>query len=362
MKKILVIGLSSDFKAGTENVVFNYIKHVNTGKIKVDLLFKKECSYIGRISDLGINKIIVSKNICYDILKNYDYIWYHTGSPIRNKIIFKSIFLKGKLIIHSHASFYRNLGYYKSFKLFLFKIYISTFANKLWSCSKFSTEQLFSNLYKNKIRTFPNAIDVEKFERNFIVRNEIRSSLKWTNNYIIGNISRMSYEKNHEFIILLFNEVLKKMPEARLILVGSGPDENNIKNLVEEFGISDFVHFAGWQFDTEKYYNSFDLFLLPSRYEGFPLSALEAQANGLDVLISKESYDNRLNVTGKVHNLSLKDDINLWVDKIIELEKNKYEYPFENIYNDFTTKKFNVRENAKLLENYFLGFDSDPFI
>lgn len=119
----------------------------------------------------------------------------------------------------------------------------------------------------------------------------------------------------------------------------------------------------GWEPNPSRYYNAFDLFLLPSLHEGLPLSVLEAQANGLPVLMSKEATDPHLNLTGLVNEVSLTANLEEWVNSVMTILEKPYDRcNHHGISQSFAKHHFNIADNAVRLENYFLTRSDNPFI
>ena len=131
---------------------------------------------------------------------------------------------------------------------------------------------------------------------------------------IYGHIGTFTYPKNHKFLIDLFIEILKKDKNSKLILIGKGPLENEIRNLVREERIENSVIFLGIRDDINKVLSAMDYFLFPSLFEGIPLTLIEAQANGVPIIMSdKINRDVRINYN--CFAITLNDKKN-WLEKL----------------------------------------------
>ena len=108
------------------------------------------------------------------------------------------------------------------------------------------------------------------------------------NYYVIGHVGRFQYQKNHEFLIDIFNAYLKLDDQAILMLIGQGEGEENIKKKVSDLGIEENVRFMGVRSDVNQLFQAIDTFVLPSRFEGLPLVLIEAQTAGLKCYASKD--------------------------------------------------------------------------
>ena len=145
------------------------------------------------------------------------------------------------------------------------------YANKFFACTKHAGEWLFGKkiIERKELNVINNAIDLKKFEFNEKIREDLRKEFGIKKDTIvIGHIGRFMKQKNHDFLIDVFNELIKKDENSILILIGQGPLLNDMKQKVRDLKIEDKVKFIGQVTDVEKYYNIMDVFLFPSIYEG----------------------------------------------------------------------------------------------
>lgn len=127
-------------------------------------------------------------------------------------------------------------------------------------------------------------------EINFLDREEARrfildkAKIGDDNYFLIGSIGRLAYPKNYEFLIANFDKILEIKPNSRLILIGDGPEEEKYRKIAEKFPGK--INFLGKMDDASKYLKAFDLFVLPSIYEGLSLSLIEAYMSGIKIVAS----------------------------------------------------------------------------
>ena len=124
-------------------------------------------------------------------------------------------------------------------------------------------------------------IDIQHFLFDEKARIQMRSKLGLDNAFVVGHIGRFMKQKNQEFLIDIFFHLYQKNPQARLLILGEGPLEKELRDKIKKLNIEEKVIFGGVHKDVSIYYQSMDVFCLPSLYEGLPVVALEAQANGL---------------------------------------------------------------------------------
>ncbi len=136
---------------------------------------------------------------------------------------------------------------------------------------------------------------------------------------VIGHVGRFAPVKNHAFLLRTFARVAEADPAARLVMVGEGPLEPEMKKLASDLGIGDRVRFAGTTQDIAAYMTLFDLFLLPSFSEGLGIVCVEAQVAGTRVLASDTVPREAAVVPGAIDFLALSSGHDAWAKRIIEL-------------------------------------------
>lgn len=224
-------------------------------------------------------------------------------------------------------------------------------ANRLVSCSNIAGECLFGK-NKNCI-TLYNGIDTDRFSFNTEARETIRKNLGVNEDCkLLLNIGRLSDQKNQLFIVDIFNEYLKKDNNSKLILVGEGSLDIEIKDKIKKYGIEEKVILTGSLFNTEDYYSACDCFVMPSKYEGLGIVAVEAQASGLPTVASTE-VPNEVASTNLMEFVNLNDPIELWCKKILEAVNKKNDR--KSYTNKIKGTPFDIHETVKLLCKVYDG-------
>ena len=197
-------------------------------------------------------------------------------------------------------------------------------ATDLFACSKPAGEWLFGKqrVKNNLVRVIPNAIEIEKYSFNACNRHDIRRQLGISDDaYVVGHIGRFDYQKNQSFLVDAFKQVLCIRPNAHLIMVGDGGDKGNILDKIRSEKIPN-IHIEHACADVEKYYSAFDVFVLPSHFEGLGMVLVEAQVNGLKCIVS-DTVPKEVNLTGNVKYLSLNNDLAIWGNLIANASRHK---------------------------------------
>lgn len=156
-----------------------------------------------------------------------------------------------------------------------------------------------------------NALDLNAYTFSPESRSAIRSELRIEPDaLVVGHVGRFAQQKNHGFLIEVFAELLKVRPDARLVLVGQGELEGEVRAKAKAFGVLDGIVFAGVRPDVPALLSAFDVLALPSLYEGMPNVVIESQAAGLTCAVSN-TVTRQADVTGLVEYLPI-DDPTAW--------------------------------------------------
>lgn len=233
-----------------------------------------------------------------------------------------------KIILHAHNYGIGGVGSSEEAKILTQKHYelkekiSSNIADYYLACSKEAAEWMYGGkIGYDKIRILRNGIDIEKFKFNKKVRIEVRRTLGIQDKFVIGNVGRFVYQKNHEFLVDIFSQICKQIEDVVLILIGAGELQKKIENQAKILGIYEKIYFLGKRNDVEKLMQGMDLFVLPSRFDGFPLSLLEAQAAGLPCIAGNVPQNASLSMRTKIIELEQKYWIHCIMDEYHRKER-----------------------------------------
>lgn len=349
-------------RGGLETMIMNYYRNIDRSKIQFDFLVhrQEEAAYDKEILSLGghiyrmpvLNPFSKAYFSSLDsFFKKHRYNIVHSHLDCMSAYPLKIAQKNGVSvrIAHSHnKSQDKNLKY--PIKL-LSKRLIPKYATHLFACGKEAGYWMFNG---KPYTILNNAIDAQMYTYNEQIRNEVREELNLTNdNFVIGHVGRFNPQKNHGFIIDVFNAVYKRDENARLVLVGSGDGQQAIEDKVKRLGLSDAVLFLGSRGDVNRVLQAMDVFLFPSLYEGLPLSIIEAQAAGLPCIISDNVPDECIK-TDRVFRYSLGEPADFWADKIFEALK----ISKKDTLSEIVASGFDIKENSRKLEDFYtsLGY------
>ncbi len=194
------------------------------------------------------------------------------------------------------------------------------FANVRIAPSTEAAEFMFG---KNCIKTgraflLNNAVDIELFSFDADARLRYRKEFGIGDGILIGHVGRFNQQKNHAFLIDIFNEIVTRNIDAKLILIGTGELENDVLEKVKKYKLEERVIFTGVRSDVSKIYSAMDVFLFPSLYEGMPNTVIEAQTSGLKCLVS-DAITQEAAVTDAVYFSNINDDCVAWSNKLLEI-------------------------------------------
>ena len=219
-------------------------------------------------------------------------------------------------------------------------------------CSELSGRWLFGNKEYNNgnVYLLNNAVDIDKFKYNEIIRTNKRKELNIEDNtLVIGHIGRFVEQKNHRFLIDIFYEIHKKKENSLLLLAGQGPLVEEIKDKVRNLKLDENVVFLGQRNDVNELYQAYDVFLLPSLYEGLPVVGIEAQATG-NLCVFSDDMTKETKVLDSTIFMSLNDSAQIWANKILEKSK---KYKKHNTTAEISKYGFNIKEEAVKLEKQY---------
>lgn len=260
-----------------------------------------------------------------------------------------------KIIMHSHSSFTDLPSKLRRIVFSNLHKALRVFANRYYdvkcACSVPAAEWMYGKKQAKNALILNNAVDTGKFAYSAKNAEEIRTKYGVKTKYLLGHVGRFTVQKNHSFLIDTFSELCKIRDDCTLMLVGNGEFLESIKNKVNALNLNDRVIFVGFQEDLYKYYSAMDLLLLPSLFEGLPITLIEAQANGLSALVS-DAVTGECDLTGLTEFYPLSEGAARWARRISEMLKNGTEHKTD-VSELLCQSGFSLASQAKVISKLY---------
>lgn len=320
--RVLFVCTVPTAKSGIPNVIFNLLDSFDKSNMDLGYVSINEPTeyYKEWLKNLGVELFIVPRKLFSPlsyirqlsrIAKGYDIIHVHGNSATMVLEMIAARLGGVELrIAHSHNTSCRMKYIDKLMRPLFYKL-----CNVRMACGLEAGKWLYG---ERDFTVINNGIKSDKYRYNRDIRDKIRNELKVEDKKIIGNIGNFVDQKNHNFLIDVFNEITKIQPDAVLLLLGSGPLQPEIEAKGKLYGLLDKIIFAGSVDNPQDYMSAMDLVIMPSLFEGFPLTLVEEQANGLTILAS-DAITKDTNLTGNVYFMSLSETPGKWSRKVLKI-------------------------------------------
>lgn len=352
-------------RGGAETMIMNYYRNIDRNKVQFDFLVHREekGAYEDEIKQLGgriyrmpsihpKNFKRYKKEISKFLREHKEYKIIHGNFSELGYFLYKEAKKQGIPTIIVHAHNYSNVFDIKSIFRFYWKHAMRAYVTHMFTCSEVAAKWLFGKKLAEKSIMLNNAIDSKNFLFNKEKSINMKKKLGLENKLVIGHVGRFNIQKNHDFIIDVFKEIISKNNDSVLVLVGTGELEEKIKMKVKNNNLTDSVIFLGNRPDINDIMQAFDIFLFPSIFEGLGVVLIEAQASGLKCFTSKDAVPMEAKVTDLLSYISLKDGAKVWAKEIL---KYKDGYERNNTFNEIVKNNYDIKNNAKWLEEFYLN-------
>lgn len=354
-------------RGGAETMVMNYYRNIDRSKIQFDFMVHRSerGAYDDEIEALG-GKIyrmcpIFPQNFAKykKMLRSFfdehpEYKIIHSHMSELGCFAFLEARKRDDItrICHAHnAPNIKSMTSYEKLQLLMrnyFKHRMRPYTDKYFICGYDAGDWLFGKKNRDKFIMMNNAVDAQKFRYSEETRKEIRSSLGIEDKFAVVNVGRFNQQKNHGFLIDIFEKIKKKNPDSVLLLAGNGELEEKIREKVKSKKLDDSVIFLGLRSDIDKILQGCDVFLFPSLYEGLPVTMVEAQSSGIKCVIS-DGVPSQCIMTENVEVIPLAEDADLWAEKVLTYKS----YERKDMYEEIVSAGFDIKANAKELEEFY---------
>lgn len=321
--------MSSLFVGGTEQYVMNCFRKIDQDLIRFDFCILNEAigKHEAEVMEKGAavhHLIPFSKNPIKNLYQyksllkkeKYDVIEIHSGTSTRYfyAYIAKKYKVK-KVIYHAHNTSDTPASLAERYC----SRQIPRYCDLLIACSKKAGNYIYGK--NTKFHIIKNAVDLKRYAYSRTVRDEKREQLgieKTT--LVIGAVGRLNRQKNPLFLIEVLEDILNSRKDCRLLLIGDGELREEIEKRARKNGIDKKVIITGMVEEVNKYMQAFDVFVMPSFYEGLPFAGIEAQAAGLPCVFS-DSITDEAGIASNVIFLPIDKGTSLWKKAILKMEK-----------------------------------------
>lgn len=369
MKKIKILHVYTIMnRGGAETFIMNVFRNIDRDRYQFDFLCTSngKGDYDDEILSLGghiyhydsFSQKNVFKVICdtKKIIKEhgpYDVI--HIQFQFYSAVYCIAAKIAGikQIIVHSHnASDKDNNGFVRKIYFTIARKVIGLFSTNRLACGEKSGRFLFGN--NMTFQTIYNGMNIKEYSKVDIEKmQQLISKYELKNKLIIGHVGRFEKQKNHDFFIKIAKEFLNRKVDFKIILVGRGTGFDEFKNKVRKENLDNYFIFAGIQQETNVYYKLFNVLVMPSLYEGFPVSIVESLACGTPCVLS-DTITKEVNLIDNMCSfISLNDDIKKWCDVIID--KSKITCDRNKCVKILEEKGFSINSTIEKITNVYLN-------
>lgn len=356
--KILLINTVATDKNGITMVIFNYLKAMNTIDITLDLvsLNEPDISYVNEVERKGGHvyvlprsgkKILFYWNGLRRLVKQnkYDAVHIH-GNSHTVVLELSAIWAAGckVRIVHSHNTTCTYSGIHKLMTIPFNMLYTQGFA-----CGREAGEWMFC---KRSFEVINNGVNTDLFRFKNDVREKMRTEFGWNDCKVIGHVGTFIPVKNQTFLVDIFSMLYIRDSSYRLLLIGEGDLRKDLMVKVESIGLKDVVKFTGNVNNVYDYVNAMDLVIMPSLFEGLPLTLVEQQANGLHCVVA-DTITTETDKTGNLTFVSLNAPVIEWADRIQNLNLDGRGERSLKAIDKIKECGYSIQEEAKKLEEYY---------
>lgn len=351
-------------RGGAETMVMNYYHNIDRTKVQFDFMVHREerGAYDDEIEALGgkIYRMMplhpftfckYQKQIAAFFDEHPEYKIIHGHCSELGFFIYKEASRRKIPIIIAHAhnptAFIDSKWVFRTY----FKHAMRKYINQYFACGRESAYWLFGKSLGEKVVIQHNAINPYIFCFSSKEREKTRKQLNIANSTIvIGHIGRMTKQKNHHFLIKLFNQFHKEHPDSLLLLIGNGELENDIKEQIKKYHLEKNIILLGIRQDIPSLMHAMDAFVFPSHYEGLGVVLIEAQAASLPCLVS-ENIPQEAFITNYIKVQNLNNPISEWCNDIRSMLQKNRDVSFTDKIEEH---HYSIKKQAEWLQNYYL--------
>ena len=347
---------------GAETMIMNIYRNIDREKIQFDFVTHsgRNQAYVSEIEQLGgkiyffpkiriynlpllINewKAFFEKHKEYKILHSHVRSYSSIYIPIAKKYGLKTI-------IHSHST--SNGKGMKSFVKAILQYPLRYEADYFMGCSKEAGEWLFGKriVKSDRYFTIKNAIDTRRYSFDRVQRSILRNQFGIDESVkVFMHVGRLHEAKNHIFLLQVFSILIKEMPNSMLLIVGDGELSSEIEKQIKQLELQSNIKMLGARNDIPNLLNVADAFLFPSKWEGLPVTVVEAQASGLPCFVS-DKITKEVGISELVKFLPIDKGTQVWIDAIKETDLTR-----KNVIDKIIQAGFDIKKSVEWLTKFY---------
>lgn len=370
-ERVLVLDTVMD-RGGAETMMMNYMRHMNRDTVIYDFLVNRDyrAAYEEEIEDLGghIYRMCPMYPQYFGryklqfrafLRKHPEYRIIHSNLEERSYFAMRIAFEAHVPVRIAHAH-NRPVGFdMKSIFREYFRHRLPRYVTHMFACGQEAGDWLFGKQNRERVIQQHNAIDTAQYRYDSEISDEVRHEfgVNDSKTFVLGHVGRFFPQKNHEFLVEIFAALHKLQPNSVLWLIGGGELDDALKKAVrrrcDQLGLHNAVRFLGVRSDVPRLMQGMDAFVLPSLYEGLPVTMIEAQAAGLPCTIS-DRVPRQCDVTETVQVVSLDSASDIWAKRILEQAGRWNPAIRAKGADSVTAAGYDINSNATWLQNFYL--------
>lgn len=374
MSKKVLFFVDRMLTGGIQKLLFDLSSVMNKNKVIPEFLslddgktypMEEECKTNGykvyKLKGVWVknpNDFIKYRRVVKNFFKiHHDYCAVHMNSGPKNYYILQCAkkYNIPVRIAHSHNTDFQTKSKIQKTVGDICKITLKRYANVYLACSDLASEWMFGKALTEagKVKIIPNGVDLDKFAYDEEKREQTREQLGLKDKTVIGNIGRFVPQKNHSKLIDIFAKLHEIDENIVLLLTGAGELVDSMKDKTHKLGLDDCVKFLGYRQDVHELLQAMDIYVMPSLYEGFPVTGVEAQASGLPCVFS-DTITRTARLLDEVKYINLDADDRVWADAVLSLVNKNDRSKSKEI---LRAKGFDIKDMAQTLEKIYLSGD-----
>lgn len=369
MKKIKVLHVINSMEnGGMQSYLMTLLRFIDKERFQFDfLVYNNNSLYYDEIKQHGshiyicpqnrnkfikvLNRILYKKKLFHE--NQYDVIHVHIGTPTLPYLGVEELLWGPRFrVFHCHCS-ERKMSVLNRLLVGMCRHIMSRTYTDFIAVSEQAAKWGFCKrvLQNRQYVYLPDAINVAKFRWNEDAGNAVRATLGIKDKLVIGNIGRFTNQKNQSFLIDLVKNLRSQGIDCCLLLVGEGILDSQLRARAVEIGVNDNIFFYGTTKDVTSVLSAMDVFAFPSIFEGLGIVAIEAQANGLNVVAS-QFVPEEARVTDHYVVVPLQDT-EKWSTTIVALAKQGHEPDFKKIESDIDRAGYSIASTIEKLSEFY---------